>query len=367
MAFKFITPRDGDMLTNAAGLVQDNSLLIEVTLSGNENASVTVNGVKAVWDGVCFKAIVQLDSYCNTLTAVCSCGAEEKIAVYWLKNAAKKFALSVDDNIWAFADLTKNQDKYTSIFDNAYLNVYKQAHDRYGTTVRLNMFYEMDNQCGLDLYGPFNLSMMTEKFKDEFKANSDWLRLAFHAHSEFPDWPYTNASYEKMKADYEKIAREIIRFAGEESFEGACTTNHFGSGTREAVQAERELGMKALMGYLELTEKGDSFVSYYLSPAEVVHANEYGFWKDHSADMIYGKIDAVLNLYTKEQIIDRLDRAKALYPKKGFIEVMIHEQYFYPTYVRYIPEYAELIFTACKWCRDNGYEPAFTSEVLCAE
>ena len=364
MALKFISPIDGDMLSNAAGYAADGKLEITVSIAADPTACVSVNGVKAVWDGGCFKANVKLDSFCNTLTASCCCGAEESIKVYWLKNAANKFALSVDDNIWAFADLTKNQDKYTSIFDNAYLNVYKQAHDMYGTTVRLNMFYEMDNECGLDLYGPFNLSMMTDKYKDEFKANADWLRLAFHARSEFPDWPYSEASYEKMQKDYEDIKREILRFAGEEAFEGIATTNHFGSGTRDAVRAELDQGMKALMAYLELTDEGESYVSYYLSPAEVVHANEYGFWMDHSANMIYGKIDAVLNLYKKDEIIARLDRAKAMYPKKGFIEVMIHEQYFYPTYIQYIPNYAELIFTACKWCRDNGYEPAFTSDII---
>ena len=32
--------------------------------------------------------------------------------------------------------------------------------------------------------------MMTDRFKEEFKANSDWLKLAFHANSELPDKPF---------------------------------------------------------------------------------------------------------------------------------------------------------------------------------
>jgi len=364
MAMRFITPRDGDMLSNAAGYAANGTLEIEVLIEAAETETVGINGVNAVWNGVCFQANVTLDDFCNTLTASCGCGKEETIRVYWLKNAAHKFALSVDDNIWAFADLTKNADNYHSIFDNAYLNVYKQAHDLYGTTVRLNMFYEMDNQCGIDLYGPFDLSMMTDKFKEEFKANAHWLHLAFHARSEFPDWPYSYGTAEQIQRDYEAVKREIIRFAGVEAFEGSVTTNHFGSGSREVIRGELAQGMKALMGYLELTDAGESHVSYYLSPAEVVHANEYGFWMDHSENMIYGKIDVVLNLYTKEEIVARLEHARTLHPKKGFIEVMIHEQYFYPTYGAFIPNYSELIFTACKWCRDNGYEPAFTSQVI---
>ncbi|MBQ8310565.1 MAG: hypothetical protein IJX80_06105 [Clostridia bacterium] len=36
----------------------------------------------------------------------------------------------------------------------------------------------------------FNLSMRTDKFKEEFHANADWLKLSFHAKSEFPPKPY---------------------------------------------------------------------------------------------------------------------------------------------------------------------------------
>jgi len=363
MSIQFITPRDGDMLSSVSGIEKDGSLYIKVLVEAPEKASITVNGIKAVYNDACYEAEVPLDGYRNTITAVCGCGAEEKIAVYWLKNAANKFALSVDDNIWAFADLTKNQDKYTSIFDNAYLNVYKKAHDTYGTTVRLNLFYEMDNKCGLNMYGPFNLSMMTEKFKDEFKANSDWLHLAFHAYSEFPDNPYVNADYAKMKNDYQKIIAEIKRFAGEEVIEYA-TTNHWGSGNPEVVRAERAQGLRTLMGYLDLDSEGKSFVSYYLTPSQIMHANEYGFWKDHSEDMIFGKIDLVLNNFTPEEIVEKLSQAKEKYPKKGFVEVMIHEQYFYPSYASYLPDFAERILTACKWCRENGYTPAFVSDVV---
>ncbi len=359
---KFITPRNGDMLSNVSGSLKDGALLIEVILSAPENAVVMVNGVTATKCGDTYKAEIPLNGYENTVTAKCG-DSEEKITVFWLKNAANKFALSVDDNVWAFADLTKNQDKYTSIFENPYLAVYKKAHDLYGTKVRLNLFYAINNECGLEMYGDFNLSMMTEKFKDEFRANSDWLHLAFHARAEFPDWPYTLASGETLKQDFEDIRREIFRFAGEECFEWV-TTNHFGSGNRDVVRAERELGIKGLMAYLELDANGEPYVSYYLSKDEIVHANEYGFWKDMDMDMIFGKIDVVLNLMDAKSAREILDRSKAEHPKKGAIELMIHEQYFYPSYFNYLPDFTERVLSACAWCRENGYEPAFACEML---
>ena len=360
---RFITPVDGDMISDAAGNVQNGALEIEVQIAAPPDSAVTVNGICARWTGSCYAAVVPLKAYRNVLTAVCGCGTSESAVVYRLKHAAGKFALSVDDNIWAFADLTKNKDIYTSIFENPYLRVYQKAHEKYGTTVRLNMFYSSNNPCGLEMYGPFDLSMMTDKFRDEFRANADWLHLAFHAQAEFPDRPYACADYAQMQHDYKAVAAEICRFAGDEVLD-TVTTNHWGSGSREAVRAEKDLGLRALMGYLELDRDGRPYVSYELTPEQVKHANEYGFWKDHETDMIYGKIDLVLNLYDAETARRLLDAAKAAHPKKGFVEVMIHEQYFYPAYKAYLPDYAQRIFSACRWCRENGYTPAFTSGVL---
>ena len=42
----------------------------------------------------------------------------------------------------------------------------------------------------------FNLSQMTDAYKAEFEAASDWLKFAFHARQEFPDYPYINANYD---------------------------------------------------------------------------------------------------------------------------------------------------------------------------
>lgn len=62
--------------------------------------------------------------------------------------------------------------------------MHKEAHDKYGANVQLNIHWEFDETTedftdNTRQY--FNLSMMTDKFKDEFIANSDWLRLSFHA------------------------------------------------------------------------------------------------------------------------------------------------------------------------------------------
>ena len=80
--------------------------------------------------------------------------------------------------------------------------------------VLMNVFYRTDYFYGMD---DFNLSEMTDAYKEEFKANSDWLKFGFHARQEFPDYPFVNISYDDMKKDFENIKREVVRFAGEVS------------------------------------------------------------------------------------------------------------------------------------------------------
>ena len=55
----FLTPRDGDMLTNAAGICKENGLETEVLISADEKAVVSVNGQKTEWNGTCHAAKIQ--------------------------------------------------------------------------------------------------------------------------------------------------------------------------------------------------------------------------------------------------------------------------------------------------------------------
>ncbi|NLD88439.1 MAG: hypothetical protein GX633_09325, partial [Clostridiales bacterium] len=149
-----------------------------------------------------------------------------------MKLNKRGYRLSVDDNIWFLRNIA-NHPEYTSLFDDPYLALYKDIHDRYGTKVHMNIYYETDG---------FNLTMMPDRFKDEWEANSNWLRLSFHAKADTPNWPYIDAPYEKVNEDYNQVVREIKRFAGE-SVLGPVTTIHFAEATKEGVRALRDNGI----------------------------------------------------------------------------------------------------------------------------
>ncbi|MEA4822555.1 MAG: hypothetical protein VB111_00360 [Clostridiaceae bacterium] len=351
MSLRFITPVDGQMLTDVAGVRCGDTLAVDIAVEAAPEKTIHINNKPAVWKNGAYHATIELDGYRNTIEAYDEAGMSVKAGIYWIPEATRRFAFSVDDNIWWLQDLTANA--YTSIFDNPYLAVYKEAHDKYGIKVRLNLFYATDRKGG------FNLSMMTDRYRNEFLANRDWLHLAFHSDFEFPEYPYSETTYAKLKYDYDHINTEAKRFAGYEL--ERATTIHFGSGNRQAIRAIRSRGVKTLMGYMEAKD-GKSFVSYYLTPEEVAKVNEYGFWKDHGEDMIYGRIDAVLNLYQPDGIVKHLDEGETRFPKKGFVEIMIHEQYFYEDYVAYMPNFRDRVLTGAKWCVEHGYTPMFSCD-----
>lgn len=279
-----------------------------------------------------------------------------------------KYRISLDDNILCLADLTRNKNIYTSIFDNPYMKIFKKAHDLYGAKIHMNVFYEYKNDeddrsrfSGEREY--FNLSMMTDKYKEEWKVNSDWLKLSFHSRSEKPDKPYLNVTAECIKEDIELVHREILRFAGPESL-SEVTTLHWGACNEEGVRALRSQGYRGLVGFFSVTESGETRVAYCYSYDLVQHLNGRSFWVDTEEDISYGKVDMVLNNYRLDEIVPNLEKIYKEKQESGFIELLMHEQYFYPDYCLYIADFENIILGASKWLTEHGYQGTLMSEVM---
>ena len=313
-----------------------------------------------------YTAEIELYGYRNTVIAEDRTNnTSARIRLFYIKAAVGKFRVSSDDNILFLWDINEHKDEYKSIFDNPYLAIYKKAHDLYGAKVHLNLFYEFDDTARKCFSSPrpyFNLSMMTDKFKDEFAANSDWLKLAFHSNTEFPDAPYNNVSAEKIVEDCIRVHREIIRFAGKNSISNSTTT-HWGSGTRECIQALRGLGYTSFTGYFDVIN-GSGLVSYYV-PVEICeHINKRDFWYDTEEDIFFGRIDRVTNLGTLESVMDTVKAVVADPHRGGFVSIMIHEQYFYSDYCGYLPDFEERVLAPCRYLHEHGYVGSHITEAL---
>lgn len=357
---KFIEPFDGAMVSDIVGRVEKGSLYMDCRFTYEPSKRVSVNRLDAreVSKGN-YEVQIRLDGYRNTFE-VCDMdsGKSTLLRVYWLRKAMGKYRLSLDDNIWCLQDIAKNQHIYSSIFENPFLKIYKDAHDMYGTKIHMNIYYDCPE------HGGFDLTQMPDKYRDEWRANSDWFTLAFHASRNLPDRIYQNVDYETMKNDYQMVAEQIIRFAGEEAFSNRVTTLHWAVCTREGIRAMRAQGIEAIGASCKIESDGTVDLSIHLSPEEARNAHIYTGYKDFTEDLIVFTHDIYLNSHTPKRIYEVLDENHLKYPLRGFVDLLIHEQYFYPDYANYLPDYRQRVFAGVKWCHEHGLKPSLMREFL---
>lgn len=353
----FIAPIEGDVLHAYDGVLEGDKLTVTVKIAAPEDADIEVNGVPAVWSGDHFEAQVILQGYESVLCAKDrKTGGQASVRVFMLKNFAGHYRLSIDDNIWFLRDIQEHKDSYQSLFDNPYLGFLKQVNADYGTKIHLNLFYQTDG---------FNLSDFTDQYKAEWKANADWLRLSFHAFQEFPDMPYVNAGYEEVKRDCDLIMSEIRRFAGEEVMH-KVTTIHWGEATVEGSRAMRDAGYVGQLGYFNVDDHLPS-ASYYLTVPQRRHLKKRFVWRDTAEDITFVRASIVIDTQKLEDIRPHLDAHEQNGTKPPYLDLLVHEQYFYPFYFNYQPDFREKILTSVQWAKDNGYTPQFLSESISYE
>jgi len=341
-------PIDGAILNHKHGQDTENGLLITVEGRCETNSCVTVNGREADVHGSTFRTQVCLGNQENTVTAR-SGDEQHSIVVLYDRNSFKRYRFSLDDDIWFLRDIAEK--RYRSVFANPYLALWRRLHEEYGTRVNCNIYYQCDD---------FDLSMMPDTYKTEWRDNADWFRMTFHALQNEPKEPYIHATYDQVAHDYDLIANEILRFAGEEVM-NTFTTIHWGEAPREACRAVRDRGINGLCGYFVFRD-GTPKVSYYFDAEHTEYLAERDYWKDIAEDLIFIRHAIVVNSFKLPDIVPVLEETSAKPHQGEVLELMIHEQYFYPHYVAYMPDYAERCETAVRWMTENGYTPVFYSD-----
>jgi len=346
-------PINGMICNRHDGTVTPQGLRIRVV--GRARGHVTVNGNPADVRGNGFSAEVTLKGGKNTIHAQATDSSrteEAHLTVLYDQNSFPRCRFSLDDNIWWLRDLARRADHYRSIFDNPFLAFWRRMHERYGLRAHFNIYYQDE--------ADFTLEQMPDKFRSEWRDNAHWLRLTFHALANNPGNPYANADYATMKRDYEKVTAHIVRFAGEELLSD-FTTIHWGIAPQEACRALRDCGIRGLVGYF-LERDGKPFVAYYVTKAQQEHLCARDYWLDPDIDMIFVKHDLVVNNCPLPEITPRLDALYADKHQSEVLELMIHEQYFYPHFVAYRPDAWDRVETCARWVVEHGYKWVFYDE-----
>ena len=69
---------------------------------------------------------------------------------------------------------------------------------------------------------------------------------------------------------------------------------------------------------------------------------------------------------TADRVAPFLDALYARPAESGFIQMVIHEQHFYPDYTAYESDYRERIMEMARWMQEHGYRPVSLSDVIAA-
>ncbi len=304
----------------------------------------------------------------------------------------KKATYFIDDVIWVFRDLTR--ERPASMWDNPYMATLKRAYEEYGVKTQLNVFYKTDFWYGDD---EFSLADMTDAYKSEFEEASDWLKLGFHSKEEWPDYPFINADYSLVDRVFKLIYNEVCRFAGEKSFAKSVVT-HWIPMSKEGVKALSDNGIRVT--YASYGKKidwdGDQMSLPYGHSFRLLHNKkpESGVYQKVTRDLAianalcsYNHVDeqdylniigkqatirdkelnmsymaaaqAVLNLIPGEILVDELEK----FTHQEYLSIGNHEQYYYPDYYAYQPDYAEKILTMGKVMKEAGFEFMFMEDL----
>ncbi len=346
-------PCHGAVLNHRHGKQTDEGLTIRVSGEARPQDRVTVNGAACHRAGNRFTAEVVLRESETNLVAVAkgsSGSQEDRVRVVWDRHSEPRYRFSLDDNSFFLRDIA--QKSYASLFDCFYLKMLRDLHKKYGVKFTVNIYYT----TGED----FKLTDFPDRYKGEWRDNSDWMKLAFHAYADKPARPYQDAPPEKLIADLDLVAAEIHRFAGEEAY-APPTVIHWGMTRQSAFKPLASRGVRALSGYFRKTA-GRWDVNYRWDDDRSEYLSRHDAWKDFESGIVFSRVDIVCNSVPVDRIVGTLEPQAENPDTAEIMDLFTHEQYFWPFYANYLPDHPQRLDVAIRWVTEHGYKPVFFHE-----
>ncbi|NQT37612.1 MAG: hypothetical protein HQ581_08995 [Planctomycetes bacterium] len=348
---KIDEPFHGAVLNHRHGNAVDGGLAIRVAGKAPPYQHVTINGTVCLRRGDRFEGQVVLREKETDLVATAG-ALTDRARVVWDRYSRPRYRFSIDDNSFFLRDVAAK--KYASLFDCFYLKMLRDLHRKYGTKFTVNIYYTTGDG--------FNLSKFPDRYKNEWRDNADWMKLAFHAYADQPARPYQDAPPEKLIADLDRVAGEIRRFAGEETY-APPTVIHWGMTRPTALKPLAERGVRALSGYFrKMNGKWD--VNYRWDDLHSEYLSRHDAWKDFDSGIVFSRVDIVCNSVPLERIVGTLSPQAENADTAEIMDLFTHEQYFWPFYANYIPDHARRLDAAIRWVTEQGYQPVFFHEGL---
>lgn len=264
-----------------------------------------------------------------TLAFACGAGAlSERPVFFWPAARGAFLHVSIDDTIGVFQNLTEQQDRYESIFDEPTLRICKDLHDRYGMVFSFYCFYETDS---------FSLAQATDAFRAEFVEHAAWMKFGFHAQNATA---YQDLQPQAQADAYQRTLRELERITGSQQ----CIETGFLRLDRYTASAEVIEALQSVPGApqgLLCAEPAPPRQSYDLTPAEQqqMYAAD---WYERPGGLCYTPTDIRVEFI--ENPVDFYQQLHAMAPQTVQI-VFTHETQLQKTtvqkYLHWFGMYAE--------------------------
>ncbi len=352
-SMRIAEPVHGAILHHGLGVAVEGGLKIRVRGEAPLRDRVTVNGTSATRVGTHFDAEMVLRQKETLITAVSdgeSGRREHSVRILWDRQSQPRYRFSIDDNSFFLRDIA--QKRYSSLFDSFYLKLLRDLHTKYGVRFVLNIYYTTGDG--------FDLPQFPDRYRGEWKDNANWLRLSFHAYANDPDRPYQHASTQRLIGDLEKVAEQIVRFAGEQTY-SPPTVIHWGMVPPTALKALYEHGVRVLSGYFQ-QQNGIWDINYFLDDDRSEYLSRHDALMDFNSGIVFSKVDMVCNNTPIKQIAPILERLNQDPQQSEIMDLFTHEQYFWPFYSRYVPDHGQRLDTAIRWVTEHGYKPVHFHE-----
>ena len=217
----------------------------------------------------------------------------------------KKIHFSIDDFGTALADITINENKYNSIFENKTFAMFKELHEKYGFVFSCYCYTNGTTHNQIDI------STVTTKFRKEFEKCSDWLKFGFHGKDN--DTQFTGAvglgTFTNLVT---KCHNSIKNFAGEKSLTTVIRTQNYLCSADKIKKLRSDFGLNGLM-----TPDG-SRGGYDLTDDEITELDNNNIMY---RNMYYFKTNIRLEEEDEETLPEKLE----LYKDNFILGIFTHE------------------------------------------
>ncbi len=345
-------PFHGAVLCHRHGRVTSEGLVVAVEGEAPLDYAVTVNGAPARRAGTRFYAEATLRGRETEIEAVCRGPLGEgrhAVRVVWDRYSRPRYRFSIDDNSFFLRDIAFR--KYRSLFDCFYLKALRELNRKYGAKFSLNCYFTTGAE--------FSLPQFPDCYKGEWADNADWLKLSFHAYANEPDRPYQYTPPEKLAYDWDLVANEILRFAGERTW-ATPTVIHWGMVQPETLPMLRRRGVRVLSGFYATGHGYD--VNYFLDDTRSEYMMRHDALMDFESGIVFSLADITCNNVPVDKVRPLLEGKAANPDTAEIMDLFTHEQYFWPFYPHYVPDHVERLEAAIGFCAERGYEPVWLHE-----